>query len=300
MTVKLRLVSAAKVNWTLEVIGRRDDGYHQIRTVLQTLDLHDEIVLSQAPALDLKLSARVGELADLPPERNLAFRAAIALRKEAGDERLGALIALEKVIPAAAGLGGGSSNAAAVLRGLNRLWGLGLSPSELSVIGSKLGADVPFFLRGGTAQAGGRGDEVTPLPDVQPQPLLVAVPSVRLPAKTAWMYGHLTPDHYGDGEHTERLADKLRAGGALSEGDLFNVFEAVLAQAMPDVVSAMRRCAEAAASAPHLAGSGPSFFFLPADQQESQRLQRCLAGAGLELFPVRTSTAAESVAWEEF
>jgi 4-diphosphocytidyl-2C-methyl-D-erythritol kinase len=69
---------------------------------------------------------------------------------------------------------------------------------------------------------------------------------------------------------------------------------------MPDVVSAMRRCAEAAASAPHLAGSGPSFFFLPADQQESQRLQRCLAGAGLELFPVRTSTAAESVAWEEF
>ena len=299
MTTNLRLVSAAKVNWTLEVLGRRDDGYHQIRTVLQTLDLHDEIVLSLAPVLELKLSARVGELADLPPERNLAFRAALALREEAGDERLGALIALEKVIPAAAGLGGGSSNAAAVLRGLNRLWGLGLSLSELSVIGSKLGADVPFFLRGGTGRAGGRGDEVTPLPDVQPQPLLVAVPPVRLPAKTAWMYGHLTPDHYSDGEHTGRLVDTLQAGGGLSERDLFNVFEAVLAQAMPDVVSAMRRCAEAAAGASHLAGSGPSFFFLPADQHESERLQRRLAGAGVELFATRTSTAAESVAWEE-
>ncbi|MGD0766276.1 MAG: 4-(cytidine 5'-diphospho)-2-C-methyl-D-erythritol kinase [Dehalococcoidia bacterium] len=297
--MRLRLVSAAKLNWTLEVLGRRDDGYHEISTVLQTLDLHDEIVLSTALALELKLSGRVDELGDLPPERNLAYRAAIALREEAGDERLGALIELEKAVPAAAGLGGGSSNAAAVLRGLNRLWGLGLSLSELSVIGSKLGADVPFFLRGGTAQAGGRGDEVIPFPNVRPQSLLLAVPSLRLPGKTAHMYGHLTPEHYSDGGRTQRLVDRLRSGKAMSEGDLFNVFEAVLPPAMPDVAAAMRRCAGVVDGAPHLAGSGPSFFFLSTGGQEDARLRACLAGAACELFPVRTSAAVESVAWEE-
>ena len=99
-------------------------------------------------------------MAEEPPEQNLAFRAAMALRQEVGGNGPGALIEVEKVVPAAAGLGGGSSDAAAVLRGLNALWRLGLSLEELSVIGSRLGADVPFFLNGGTALASGRGNHL--------------------------------------------------------------------------------------------------------------------------------------------
>ena len=292
--MKLRVVAPAKVNWTLEVLGRRDDGYHEVRSLLQTLTLHDSIVLSPADYLEVRHSgAAAHPLA--PMEEDLAYRVAEALRHEAGDPELAALIELEKVIPAAAGLGGGSSDAAAVLRGLNRLWGLDFDAERLRRIGAKLGSDVPFFLTGGTARAGGRGDEVAPLADVPPLAITIAVPHDRLQQKTAQMYRRLRPEHYTSGEHTSRLVEKLAAGGAISDSDVFNTFEAVLFEAMPLAAVLRDECRNDGAC-PHLAGSGPAFFFLtPLDAKTERRLRR----AGVTLIETGTAGRQESTAWEE-
>ncbi|MCJ7491347.1 MAG: 4-(cytidine 5'-diphospho)-2-C-methyl-D-erythritol kinase [Dehalococcoidia bacterium] len=292
--MKLRLVAPAKVNWTLEVLGRRDDGYHEVRSVLQTLALHDAIALSPADYLEVRyVGATAGPLAAM--EEDLAHRAAEALRQEAGKPELAALIELEKAVPAAAGLGGGSSDAAAVLRGLNRLWGLDFDAERLRRIGGKLGSDVSFFLTGGTAEAGGRGDEVAPLADVPPLAITVAVPHDRLQQKTAQMYRRLRPEHFTSGEHTRRLVEKLAAGGAISDDDVFNTFEAVLFEAMPLAAVLRDECRNDGAC-PHLAGSGPAFFFLsPLEAKTERRLRR----AGVTLIETTTAGAQESTAWEE-
>jgi len=298
--MKLRLLAPAKVNWTLEVLGRRPDGYHEVMTVLQTLDLCDRVVISPARDVQVRVTGRVVDLSEVSAEENLAFRAAMALRQGVGGNGLGALIELEKVVPAAAGLGGGSSDAAAVLRGLNALWGLGLSLEELSVIGSRLGADVPFFLYGGTAQASGRGDNVAPLPDIPSQRLLIALPSPSPPRKTALMYQHLRPEHYTDGERTRRLADKLAGGGSVAEDDIFSVFERVLAGAVPAAAAAIERCREAGLGRPHLAGSGPALFFLLPEGAETVSFRESLLlEAGLELFYAGTLDCKASAAWRE-
>ena len=282
--MRLHLFAPAKVNWTLEVLGRRPDGYHEVMTVLQTLDLCDRVVLSPARDVQVRVTGRVADLSEVSAEENLAFRAAVVLRQEVAEEGLGALIELEKVVPAAAGLGGGSSDAAAVLRGLNALWGLGLSLEELSVIGSRLGADVPFFLHGGTAQASGRGEDVAPLPDVPSRRLLIVVPPGSFSRKTAEMYRRLTPEHYTGGERTRRLVDKLTAGGSVADDDIFNVFERVLAGAVP-AAAVIERCREAGLGRPHLAGSGPAFFFLLPEGEETPSFREgFLLDADLELF----------------
>jgi 4-diphosphocytidyl-2-C-methyl-D-erythritol kinase len=292
--MKLRLFAAAKLNWTLEVLRRRDDGYHEVRSVLQTLALHDTLTLSPAGDIDLRVGAASDRM-DLSLEDNLAYRAAQVLREEVGNPRLGALIELEKVVPPAAGLGGGSSDAAAVLRGLNRLWSLDFDERRLRRIAARLGSDVPFFLTGGTARAGGRGDRIAPLPDVPPLAITLAVPHERLPQKTALMYRRLRPEHYTSGRHTRRLAAKLAAGGAISDDDVFNVFEAVLFESMPLAAVLKEECHERGAC-PHLAGSGPALFFLsPPAAATAQRLQR----AGMTLTETATVATVESTAWEE-
>ena len=143
---RLVLSAAAKVNLALEVLGRRNDGYHEIATVMQAVDLSDRLVLEDADVLELRTTAL-----DVPTDgTNLALKAAATLREMAGSSR-GTRITLEKRIPVAAGLGGGSTDAAAVLVGLNRLWGLRWSGARLAEVAVTLGMDVPFFLHGGAA-----------------------------------------------------------------------------------------------------------------------------------------------------
>src|SRR5512145_2350061 len=155
---RLVLSAAAKVNLTLEVLGKRPDGYHEIATVMQTVDLADRLTLEDAETLELDASA-----AGVPTDgTNLALRAAMALRETVGITR-GVRISLDKRIPVAAGLGGGSADAAAVLLGLNRLWGLRWPRARLEAIAVTLGMDVPFFLRGGGALATGRGEQLEPV-----------------------------------------------------------------------------------------------------------------------------------------
>ena len=289
----------AKVNWTLEVLERRPDGYHEVRTVLQTVDLCDRVRAWPAGDLELVLTDPAGKagapLVDVPPVENLAYRAAALLRDRAGRAGLGARIELAKAIPAGAGLGGGSSDAAATLRALDRLWGLGLPRAELARLGAELGADVPFFLFGGTALGRGRGDEVTPLPDIPTQRLLLVVPRRRPSGKTAAMYAHLRPEHFGAGEAGERLAAAIGRGVAPGDDDVCNAFEGVAAEVLPEAAVAAKRCRDLGLR-PHLAGSGPAqFVFLPPDT-DSAPLREALTAAGLDVFEAATMTASTATA----
>ena len=297
--LKVSTLAPAKVNWTLEVLGRRSDGYHEVRTVLQTVGLCDRITVSTAQELELVVRGPTGgpaaALAGFPPSDNLAYRAAALLRQRARGGLAGARIELEKVIPVGAGLGGGSSDAAAALRALDRLWALHLPANELARLGAHLGTDVPFFLFGGTALGLGRGDEVTPLPDVPPQRLLLAVPRRPVAGKTAAMYASLRDEHFGSGEASERLAAAIREGAIPGDDDVRNVFEAVVDEVLPEAAAAAEQC-RALGLRPHLAGSGPAHFVLLQAGTESAPLLEALSAAGLDAFEVMTMAASAATA----
>ena len=300
--MRVSTLAPAKVNWALEVLGRRPDGYHEVRTVLQTVDLCDRVSVSPAADLELALTGPVGQsgtpLTGMPAPENLAYRAAALLRDRAGGRALGARIELEKAIPADAGLGGGSSDAAATLRALNRLWDLGLPPGELARLGAQLGSDVPFFVFGGTALGRGRGDEVTPLADVPSQRLLLVVPRRRPAKKTAAMYAHLRPDHFGAGEASERLAAAIREGMAPCDDDVRNTFEDVAGEVLPEAAAAAERC-RGLGLRPHLAGSGPAQFVLLQPDTESAPLREALSTAGFDVFEATTMAASAATAVKE-
>jgi len=184
----LTLPSFAKINWTLEILGKRPDGYHELRTLLQTVSLSDELVFRPAEqGIEI-----ICDHPDVPcDETNLVFRAARLLSDFAGVAK-GVGVTIRKRIPAAAGLGGGSSNAAVTLIALQKLWGIELPPGDLFTLAAKLGADVPFFLMGGTCLGVGRGDEVYPLADINAGCLLLV--NAGIPVPTREVYGNLPPE----------------------------------------------------------------------------------------------------------
>ena len=296
--MSLRLRAPAKVNWSLEALGQRPDGYREVRTILQTIAFSDRVTLSPADDLELKLGGDVGALEGHLPDENLAYRAAASLYERTAAQQ-GVRIELEKRIPVAAGLGGGSSDAAAVLRGLRSLWDLSVSDEELASIAAALGSDLPFFLRGGGALASGRGEEITPLPDGPERGLVLGWPRPRpVTDKTARMYAALGQEHDSDGSRTERLAERLRAGGPVREEDLFNVFEAVLPEVDPEAAESFDQAGALGLGCPHLCGSGPAFYFLLAPQEQAEPLVRALQALGLEATVTATLAAAQAISEE--
>ncbi|MBI5056002.1 MAG: 4-(cytidine 5'-diphospho)-2-C-methyl-D-erythritol kinase [Nitrospirae bacterium] len=175
----LTIKAPAKINWFLNVLGLRDDGFHEIQSLMQKVTLYD--VLTFAPSKEV----RVKTDAQIPLEENLVYKAAMLLKNTYGVTE-GALIQLDKNIPAGAGLGGGSSDAAAALAGLNKLWSLGLSKEELCRTAEKLGSDVPFFLHDPLCVAHGRGEKLTPCKAEQSADILLVKPPVHI--STAWAY----------------------------------------------------------------------------------------------------------------
>lgn len=261
MSDGLRLIAAAKLNWTLEILHVRPDGYHELRSVLQTIALHDVITLTPAGDISIEISGDAGMLRDAPPETNLAFRAAAALGKRLHHVG-GVRIQLEKRIAVAAGLGGGSSDAAAVLRGLNVLWDARQSQANLIEIAGEIGSDPPFFVAGGTALVTGRGEHVEPLRDAVAPSILLAIPRENFRGeKTASMFEALTPEHYADGYVSIGLREIVEAGRTIVDGHLNNTFEHVTRVMQPATEIAMNAL-RAQGFVPHLAGAGPSFFLL--------------------------------------
>ena len=217
----LTIRACAKINLTLEALGKRADGYHEVVTVMQTIDLCDELTLEPSADVSLRCSEPALENGD-----NLALRAAGLLRSHTGFEG-GVEAYLRKSIPIAAGLGGGSSDAAAALVGLRRLWGLEGAVADLRTLAATLGSDVAFFLSGGTALAEGRGDKVRSLPLMPTAHVTLLAPRVEIANKTAAMYARLTPESYTSGERSARLQQMLDVGMAPNPDALFNVFESV-------------------------------------------------------------------------
>jgi 4-diphosphocytidyl-2-C-methyl-D-erythritol kinase len=273
----------AKLNLTLEVLGSRPDGYHEIRSVMQMIGLADTI--SFAPADEISWRS---DSPEWDAGKSLVSRAAALLREQTGATG-GAAIFVEKRVPLLSGLGGDSSDAAATLLGLNELWALGLRRGDLISLGMRLGSDVPFFFHGGTALVAGRGQDVTPLPPLSPQWIVLALPpGPRLPGKTAALYQALTARHYTDGQTTRRLADDITAGRPLDRSLLFNTFENVAFTSQPWLDAARRHVGKMAGSAVHLAGSGPVLFVVCSDRTSADALSSELRGQQFAAYSTGT------------
>ena len=248
------LEAHAKLNLTLEVLGKRDDGYHETASIMQTLDLVDTVTLEPSDGLELSCSC-----AEIEGEDNLALKAARLLREESGTS-LGAAIHITKRIPVASGLGGGSADAAATLVGLNRMWDLDLSNDDLRHVASKLGSDVPLLVEGGTAIALGRGERIRSLPPPDLPWFVLAFPISNLTDKTTSMYRALTPDRFTRGALTHKLEARIRSGGDVPPQLLFNVFDDVARRINPDVDRCWNDFHAAGAREIHVSGSGPTVY----------------------------------------
>jgi 4-diphosphocytidyl-2-C-methyl-D-erythritol kinase len=291
----LRTVAPAKINWTLEVLGRRDDGYHEIRSVMQTISLEDELELRPAPAFSLEIAGR--QAGALTPSDNLVTRAARLFEKELRDRPVE--IRLHKEIPAAAGLGGGSSDAAAALRLLRRHWKM-QDERRIDAAANRLGSDVRFFLRGGMQLVEGRGELVTPLPANDPVRIILATPPIVLPEKTARLYAKLKPSDFTDGGATASLVARLRSARPPRADDYVNVFDQVADQVFPRLIEYRRHFERIVGSAPLLAGAGPSLFAVaplsPLEGLSSVgwELSEALKRRGFRVWFVKTTGSASA------
>ncbi|MBE5803108.1 MAG: 4-(cytidine 5'-diphospho)-2-C-methyl-D-erythritol kinase [Clostridiales bacterium] len=279
----MRIKARAKINWTLDILGQREDGYHLMDMLMQPVSLADTITLT--PAGELSLST--GGYPKLPAnERNLAYRAAVALQEATGCRR-GAAIHVEKRIPVGAGMGGGSADAAGVLAGLNRLWGTGLNQEQLEAIGLTLGADVPFCLRGGLTRTTGIGEKMVSLPCGRCYDLVVIQPCRGLSTSEVFAAYH-------EKENIPRPASD-NAQQALASGDtallatsLGNVLQAVSQDMRPPIGEAITALKQRGAITALMTGSGSAVFGVFATEEDARDIARSLRNHWASTFYCRT------------
>ncbi len=265
----LVLKSHAKVNLYLDVLGRRDDGFHEVETVMHEVSLADTVTLCDEHGGGIVVEC---DTPGIPLDgTNLAWRAAEAIRAECSVGR-GVRIRLEKVIPAGGGLGGGSSNAATVLCGLNAMWGLGLSEERLMRLGAGLGSDVPFFVTGGTAVCSGRGERVRKVESRARLHFVLVAPGIHV--STAEVYRNLKI-----ALTLEKSASKLFSGGfcVLADfvsGGLYNKLEEVAYNLYPEIKKIKETVARVCSGGALLCGSGSTVFGLCATDEQAQTARR--------------------------
>ena len=266
-----RLVAQApaKINLGLAVLGRRPDGYHDIRTIFQAIDLCDTLEVAERAEPGIALRVAGPEWAPDGPE-NLVVRVGEALRGQYAPDR-GAEIRLEKRIPAGAGLGGGSSDAAATLLALERLWGLRLEPEARSRLALEIGSDVPFFLLGGTARGEGRGEILTPLPPPPPAYWALILPAFSV--STAQAYAEVSRSLTIPSNHLTMLEVALaQANPDLLVRNFVNDLEAGVFRIEPEL-AALKREVASVGVAVGLSGSGSALFAMARNQGDARRLQ---------------------------
>ena len=272
--MKLTVKARAKINWSLNILARRDDGYHELDMLMQTLELSDELIFEDSRWLTLSIDG-----SPLPNnDRNLVIRAANALNDVLGT-RHGARIQLKKRIPSRAGLGGGSADCAATLLALNRMWGLKLPKSTLMQIGARLGADVPFCLQGGLARVGGFGEHLTPLPGARSIPLAMVTPGGGLSTPGVFR-------EWDDGGDEVAPMDPLALADALACGDLdqaqalsFNALEAPAIRLMPEIGEVMQSFRALGARMVRMTGSGSTVFAAFNSDEQARRAAAQVSGA---------------------
>jgi 4-diphosphocytidyl-2-C-methyl-D-erythritol kinase len=282
--VEVVLRTSAKVNLALEVLGKRGDGYHEIATVLQAVDLSDRLKLETADTLSLHTDDP-----DLPTDDgNLVMRAARLLQKAAGIEA-GARIQLAKRIPVAAGLGGGSSDAAATLWGLSRLWRLGWPKARLQELAVELGMDVPFFLGSGRAVARGRGERLAALPGGGGYALVLVNP--RVPLSTREVYGRVPAGWRAEPTGTERVIEALRTRNVSKiAAALTNNLESVVEPVLPVIGRMKAALLAAGALGAIMSGSGPTVFGVARSLDHARQIRTRVSRAGWACWAVRTNS----------
>ncbi len=271
----------AKINLTLEILGRRTDGYHALSTVMQTVDLYDTLCLSAIGEDQVHMVCTRPELSG---DDNLAARAARLLRERCAIKQ-GVLIELHKRIPGAGGLGGGSSNAAAVLLAMQAMWLLPVPFPELVELAATLGSDVPFFLHGGLALCEGRGELVSSLEPSWPLAmrwLLLLKPAISI--STASIFRGLPARDYSDGSHSRNVVAALQGGQEPQAEDLHNGLERTVLELHPEVVQARADLLMAGAPLVRLSGSGPTLYAPFPDLTRAAQVQERMQAQGYEVY----------------
>ena len=265
---RISLKAPAKINLFLEILGKRDDGYHEIETVMQEIDLVDNLQFEEIQeGVKLKCNDK-----NIPSdENNLVCKAANLILNECGIKK-GVLISLEKNIPVGAGLGGGSSDAATTLKALNLLWKIGLNDAELMHFAAKLGSDVPFFIKGKTSLCSGRGEKITPIEVKSEMNYLVIFPHINI--STATIYRNLKIDL------TKKIIDVSFFLNALKHHKaagisklLFNRLEEVIFTTYPDLLDVKKVLGHYDFCGLSVSGSGSAFFGLCKDRQQAEAIK---------------------------
>ncbi|HYA99770.1 MAG TPA: 4-(cytidine 5'-diphospho)-2-C-methyl-D-erythritol kinase [Ktedonobacteraceae bacterium] len=271
----------AKINLTLDILSKRADGYHDLATVMQVVDLYDTLCLSTTSDNQVQIVCSIPELSNAD---NLAARAVDLVRQRFGITQ-GVLIELHKHIPMAAGLGGGSSDAAAVLLALQRWWQLQLASTDLLEMASSLGSDVPFFLTGGLALCEGRGERVTAIAAGWPTTmrwLLLLKPAISV--STATVFRSLPASDYTNGTHSRAVCTALQAGQTPELEHLHNCFERSLLERYQEVALAREAFLQAGAAFVRLSGTGPTLFAPFPDLNQALQVQKQLQAQGYEVY----------------
>lgn len=284
--MKIYEKAPAKINLMLDVLHKRPDGYHEVEMIMTMVDLADRLEMSALPRDTIIISSQAGYIP--LDEKNLAFQAA-KLIKERYKVHSGVHIHLDKKIPVAAGLAGGSSDAAATLRGLNRLWGLHISDEELKELGAELGSDVPFCVTGGTALAVGRGEKLIPLNN--PPQCWVILAKLPINVSTAEIYGRLRSNEITHHPSASRMREAIEQSNfSMVCQELGNVLEDVTLQLYPEVAHLKETMIKLGADGVLMSGSGPTVFGLVSKESKVSRIYNGLRGFCKEVYAVRLLT----------
>lgn len=288
MSALLRVFCPAKINLSLKVIGKREDGYHDLETIMQSISIQDVLNITLLPE---GLEVRSSHPQVPPGEDNLVYKAASLLRERYAPAA-GASIDIVKNIPLAAGLAGGSADAAGAIRGLNHLWNLGLGRDEMEAVASEIGSDVVFCLQGGTALARGRGELVSPLPGLKDRWLVVVKPPFEI--STASVYRAYQLGKPGEGKLTREMIGAIASNDLVKIAEnLFNDLEKVAAAWYPEIESIKREIKAGGALGALMSGSGPTVFGLTESREQALEIAGQFAGRYQEVFTACTMPAQE-------
>lgn len=284
--MKLYEKAPAKINLMLDVLHKRPDGYHEVEMIMTMVDLADRLTITDIPGDVIKISSQAGYIP--LDDKNLAYQAASRIKERYGI-RQGVHIHIDKKIPVAAGLAGGSSDAAATLRGLDRLWNLNIPHEDMMELGAAIGSDVPFCITGGTALATGRGEILTPLASPPDCWVILAKPPINV--STAGIYGRLKADQIEKHPSASamRQAIEQQSFDDICRG-LGNVLEDVTLSHHPEVQQLKQAMIQLGADGVLMSGSGPTVFGLVSKESKVARIYNGLRGFCHEVYAVRMLT----------
>lgn len=281
----MEIKAHAKINLSLDILGLRPDGFHNLSTIMQSLELHD--VLEVDPTRNGGIAVECNDPEVPRGLGNIVFKAAELMKKEYGCSR-GARIYINKNIPVAAGLAGGSTDAAAVLKALDRLWDLDIGQDNLLRLGEKIGSDVPFCLIGGTVAAAGRGEELTPLPACRGWGVVLVKPPFGFSTARAYSLYDTLPG--GPHPDSEALAEAVRRRDMRGvAGLLGNVLERVTASVHPEILEIKKALISAGAAGALMSGSGPTVFGLCSGLDEARLVASRLKLPGCRIIATETA-----------